>query len=80
MKYEIEYEHLIDELVTNEETQWHFKRVKESANKYSLELSDEDFKGFLKLHTSDKDIDWLMLKMSAYRLSFSDVLVCYIIY
>lgn len=80
MKYAIEYEHLKDELVTNDKTQWHFNKVKESANRYSLELTDEEFKGFLKLHTSDKDIDWLMHKMSVYRLSFTDALISYVTY
>ncbi|GIN22588.1 hypothetical protein [Siminovitchia fordii] len=80
MKYAIEYEHLKDELVMNEETRWQFNQVKDSANKYRLELTDEDFKRFLKLQASDEDVKWLMHKMSAYKLSFTDALITYITY
>jgi hypothetical protein len=80
MKYAIEYEHLKDELVTSDKTKWHFNEVKDSANKYNLELSDEDFKRFLKLEVSNKDINWLMHKMSAYKMSLTDVLISYITY
>ena len=80
MKYVIEYEHLKDELVTFDNAQWHFNKVKESANKYSLELTDEEFKGFFRLHSSGKDVDWLMHKMSAYKISFVDALISYITY
>lgn len=78
MKYAIEYEHLKDELVTSEKTERNFNKVKESANKYSLELTDEEFKRFLKLRKSDKDIDWLMNQMSVYKLTFTDALINYI--
>lgn len=80
MKYEIPYEHLEDELVTNENTHWHFKKVRENANNYKLELSDDDFNRFFKLSMRDKDINWLMHKMSAYNLSLVDALVSYITY
>lgn len=80
MTYDIQYEHLQDELVTNEVTEWHFKKVKESANNYKLELSDDDFKRFFKLSRRDKDIKWLMNQMSAYKLSLIDALVSYIAY
>jgi hypothetical protein len=49
MEYDIQYEHLEDELSTNENTCWHFKKVRENANTYKLELSDDDFKRFLNL-------------------------------
>ncbi|GAA0347732.1 hypothetical protein GCM10008931_43780 [Oceanobacillus oncorhynchi subsp. oncorhynchi] len=78
MKYAIEYEHLKDELVTSDKAKWHFDKVKNSANEYSLELSDEEFKRFLKLQKSEKDIGWLMHKMSVYKLSFTDALISYI--
>ena len=80
MEYAIEYEHLKDELVTSFEWERHFNKVKDSANEYHLELSDEEFKGFLKLHLRDKDVGWLMHKMSVYKLSFTDTLITYIIY
>lgn len=80
MKYAIEYEHLKEELVTNQKTEWHFNQVKNSANKFRLELSDEDFKRFLKLEISDKDIKWLMHQMSAYKLSLTDALISMITY
>lgn len=80
MEYAIEYEHLIDELVTDTKTQWRFNNVKESANKYKLELSDEDFKRFLKLQNANKDISWLMHQMDAYKKSLTDALINYITY
>ncbi|MBP1917206.1 hypothetical protein J2Z23_004191 [Lederbergia galactosidilyticus] len=80
MKYVIQYEHLEDELVINEKTKWHFDMVKECANEHRLELSDEEFKGFFKIHISGKDISWLMHKMSVYKLSFADSLISYITY
>lgn len=80
MKYDIPYEHLEDELVTNENTFWHFKNVRENANNYKLELSDDDFKRFFKLSTRDTDIGWLMHQMSVYKLSLVDALISYITY
>ncbi|MED3792465.1 hypothetical protein P4571_08410 [Niallia alba] len=80
MKYVIEYEHLKDDLVTNSTSQWHFDKVKESANKCKLELTDEEFKGFFKLHKSDKNVNWLMHQMSVYNISFANALVSYITY
>jgi hypothetical protein len=80
MKYVIEYEHLADELIVSEKTKWYFNQVKNNANEYKLELSDEDFKRLFKLQTADKDIEWLMHKMSVYKLSLIDALVSYIIY
>lgn len=80
MKYVIEYEHLKDELVTNRETEYHFKVVKDNANKYKLELSDDDFKRFFKLKKRGEDIRWLMHKMSAYDLNLTDALIAYIHY
>jgi len=80
MKYAIEYEHLKDELVTRDEIEWHFNKIKDSANENSLELSDEEFNGFLKLQLRDKDIEWMMHKMSVHKLSFTDALIIYIIY
>lgn len=79
MIYAIEYEHLIDELVKNEDTQWHFNKVKNNANKYRLELADEEFEGFLRLSLKDKDISWLMNQMR-YKSTFSEALVSYITY
>lgn len=78
MKYLIEYEHLKDELVTCEKTEWSFNKVKDTANKHNLELSDEDFKRLFKLQTFDKDIGWMMRVMSVYKMSLADVLVSYI--
>ncbi len=80
MKYVIIYEHLQDELITNKDMEWHFKKVRENANKYELELSDEDFKRFFRLCIRDKDIGWLMHKMSAYDLGLVDALVSYVAY
>jgi len=80
MKYAIEYKHLKEELVMTNEIEWHFNKVKDIANGYSLELSDEEFKGFLKLQLRDKDVGWLMHKMSVYKLSFEDALITYITY
>lgn len=80
MKYVISYEHLEDDFITNEETKYHFKKVRESANNYKLELSDEDFKRFFYLSMRDEDIKWLMHQMSAYKLSLVDALISYITY
>lgn len=86
MKYAIPYDHLKEDLVT-EGTEYilelsrllfHFNKVKESANKYRLELSDEDFKRFFRLHVSGVDINWIMYIMSTYEKSFTDTLVQYI--
>ena len=80
MQYDIQYEHLKDELATSKVTHWHFEKVRENANNYKLELSDDDFKRFLKLSIRDKDIKWLMHQMSDYKLSLVDALVSYITY
>nr|WP_145401765.1 hypothetical protein [Paenibacillus xylanexedens] len=79
MIYAIEYEHLTDELIKNEKTQWHFNEVKNHANEYKLELSDDEFKGFLKLSLKDKDIGWLMNQMR-YKRTFTEALISYITY
>lgn len=73
-----EYLRVKEELVTNEKTSLYFTQVKESAEKYGLVLTDEDFKRFFKLKANDKDIDWLMHQMSAYKKSFIDALITYI--
>ena len=80
MKYAIEYEHLKEELVTSFEWERPFNKVKDIANKHSLELSDEEFKGFFKLQLRDKDVEWMMRKMSMHELSFADALIIYIIH
>lgn len=59
MKYDIQYEHLEDDLVKDEISKWHFDEVKNYANKYNLELSDEDFKRFLTLQKANKDVGWM---------------------
>ena len=80
MEYAIQYEHLVEELVKDERTRWHFKQVREGANAYSLELTDEEFKGFFKLELEDNDVNWMMHKMSVYKVSFVDTLIAYINY
>ena len=80
MKYVIDYEHIKEDLVMTNEIEWHFSKVKEAANENHLELSDEEFKGFFKLQLRDKDVEWMMRKMSVHKLSFTSVLITYIIY
>lgn len=80
MKYVIEYEHLKDELVKNDKTDFLFNHVKDNANKFKLELSEEDFKRFFKLKSSDVDVKWMMHKMHAYELSLTDALISYVCY
>ena len=80
IKYEIKYEHLKDDLVKDDKTYYHFNRVRKSANHYRLELNDEEFLGFFKISQSDKDVEWMMHKMSAYNCSFTWVLISYITY
>lgn len=79
MKYVIEYEQLKDELVTNDKTRVLFNRVRNYANKYRIELSDEEFKTFFALGKNDHtDIRWMISKMGMYDVPFVDVLVSYI--
>ncbi|MHC2451267.1 hypothetical protein ACUXP3_001868 [Bacillus altitudinis] len=80
MKYEIPYDHLKDELATSAKLRWHFEKVRDCANKHRLELSDEDFERFYKLHVSSRDIDWIMRLMSNRDRSFLDALVAYVTY
>ena len=88
MKYDIRYEHLFDDYCKNPEGEYpwyndkkvyHFKTVVNNANKYKLELSDEDFKLFFEL-SYRCDISWIMHQMTAYKLSFKEALVSYITY
>jgi len=74
IKYDVQYEHLQDELGNG----YNFKKVVELANKNKLELTDEDFKRFLKLAENDKDVKWIMNIMSTYDISFIDTLISYI--
>lgn len=80
MKYDIKYENLRDELVTSKSSDWHFSNVVDSANKYKLELSEEDFKYLLQMETLDKDIGWVMHKMSVYKTTLTSALISYISY
>jgi hypothetical protein len=80
VEYAIQYEHLKDELVSDSKTEFHFNKVKDNANKYRLDLSDEEFDYFLKLQKSDKDVAWIMRLMSVYKVSFTDALISYITY
>jgi hypothetical protein len=80
MEHTIEYEHLQDKLIRDEITKRHFNEVKNTANKYKLKLSNEDFERFFNLQKSNKDIDWLMHAMSEYGYSLIDALVAYIAY
>lgn len=80
MNYAITYEQLEDELIKDKVTRWHFNNVKNKANENRLELSDDDFKRLFKIDVKDKDINWIMLKMSAYKLNLVDALVSYITY
>ncbi|APP15628.1 hypothetical protein BS467_07735 [Bacillus altitudinis] len=80
MKYVIPYDHLKDELVTTAKLRWHFEKVRECANKHRLELSDEDFERFFRLHVYSRDIDWIMRLMNKHDRSFLDALVSYVTY
>ncbi|WP_145413480.1 hypothetical protein [Paenibacillus xylanexedens] len=77
MIYTIEYEHLADELVKNERTEWHFDQVKKYANELKLELTDEEFRGLFALQKQDRDIDWIMSQMS-HSSTFTEALISYI--
>lgn len=78
MKFIIEYEHLRDELIINEKTKHIFNVVRDNANKYKLELTDDDFRRFFELEENDKDMSWIMHKISVYGLSLTDALISYI--
>ena len=80
MKYVIDYEHIKEDLVMTNEIERPFNKVKEAANENHLDLSDEEFKGFFKLQLRGKDVDWIMHKMSAHKLTFMDALITYITY
>jgi len=75
IKYAIPYEHLEDELVMDAKTKFHFNEVKNKANEWRLELTDNEFRSFFKLTQADKDISWMMHKMSRHNLSFVDALI-----
>lgn len=75
---EIDYTRLKSELATNEDKDWCFSQVQKSAEKYGLNLNEEDFKRFFKLKVDDKDVDWMMHQMNAYNKTFVDTLVAYI--
>jgi len=64
IKYAIPYEHLKDELVTDAKTRFYFKEVKNNANEWGLELTDNEFRSFFKLIQADKDISWMMHKIA----------------
>ncbi|WP_432702453.1 hypothetical protein [Lysinibacillus sphaericus] len=76
----INYTRLKLELATDDKKDWCFDQVKKSAENYGLNLSEEDFKRFFKLKVYDKDVDWMMHKMSACNKTFIDTLVTYITY
>lgn len=83
MEYKIKYEHIHSEYVDENEprTKFLFNEVVKSANKYKLELSDEDFYRFIKLENKSKDINWIMHQMSLGKgRSLTDALVTYITY
>ncbi|MDC6267738.1 hypothetical protein [Lysinibacillus fusiformis] len=77
---EIDYARLKSELATDENKDWCFDQVKKSAEKYGLNVSEEDFKRFFKLQVGHKDIDWMMRHMAAYKKTLIDTLVTYITY
>lgn len=84
MKYDVSYDHLKEELydsfcVKNESLDFYFNQLKEYADEYRLELSDEDFENLFRLHVSDKDVKWIMSKMSNYGRSLTSALVSYCI-
>ncbi|WP_054704619.1 hypothetical protein [Bacillus sp. JCM 19041] len=79
MIYLIEYEHLIDDLVTDSETRWIFNKVKSTANKFKIELSDVDFRRFIELEKNDHDTKWIMHQMSLSNGSFIDALMSYVL-
>lgn len=78
MKYDIQYENVKDE-IDGKDLYW-FSKVKDSANKYKVELSDEDFTRLLKLAKNDKDYDWILHKMGVYKSTLVDTLISYITY
>ncbi|MCA6607465.1 hypothetical protein [Bacillus safensis] len=80
MKYDIPYDHIEEEYVIGGKSQWEFGKVRDCANKYRLELSDDDFYNFLTLYRKDIDIGWIMYRMSNFNESFLDSLVSYLTY
>ncbi|MCY7542422.1 hypothetical protein ACTHPT_14565 [Bacillus altitudinis] len=78
MKYVIPYDHIEDELKTDERMKQLFHEVKDLANKYKLELLDSEFYGFLKLRKWGADVNWIMRQMEGNNKSFTGALVAYI--
>lgn len=76
MKYEIDYQPVKDGLTDDDI--WDFNKVRDYANEYELELSDDDFMRFLKIHKSDGDVGFLMNQMSTYNQTLTDALVTYV--
>ena len=76
MTYDIKYEWLSDDLPND----YYFKSLVKKANKYELELSDEDFKMLYEIEKSEKDIEWILNKMSMYGKTLKESMLSYIIY
>jgi hypothetical protein len=78
MKYDVQYESVKDDI--NPKDFFWFSRVRDSANKHKVELSDGDFMRLLKLVKRDKDYDWILHQMGVYKKTLIDTLINYITY
>lgn len=84
MKFPIQYENMIDELINSGASQLYNKRVirfnsvKDSANENSIELSDEEFRKLFDLRGCDIDTDWIIHRMARHSLSLLDALILYV--
>lgn len=75
MKYDIKYDWLIDDLPDDS----YFKSLVKKANKYELELIDEDFEMLYEIEKSGKDVDWILSQMSMYEKTLKEAMLSYII-
>lgn len=75
MTYDIKYDWLSDDLPND----YHFKSLVKKANNNELELCDEDFKMLYEIEKSEKDVDWILNKMSMYGKTLKEAMLSYII-
>jgi hypothetical protein len=75
MTYDIKYDWLSDDLPND----YYFKSLVKKANKYKLELCDDDFKMLYEVEKSEKDVDWILNQMSNYKKTLKKAMLSYII-
>lgn len=88
LTYNIDYSHLKQELgienlpysFENNAKDYAFKKVKEYADNFEMELSDEEFMLLYKIKLDGKDAEWIMCRMKNDNERLASALVSYICY